>query len=60
MRPSVSDPSLRRYEQSKGLTAPLTAYRKYSLDYVPDEDRARVGVWAGEFQNPVEVRHPRR
>ena len=39
------------------------AYRKYSLDYVRDEDAARVakaGLWAGEFQNPAEVRQPRR
>ena len=40
------------------------AYRKYSMMYVPDEDQARsvkVGIWAGEFQNPAEYRHqPRR
>jgi endonuclease YncB( thermonuclease family) len=39
------------------------AYRKYSLDYVADEDVARAakaGIWAGEFQDPAEVRHPRR
>jgi hypothetical protein len=40
------------------------AYRKYSMMYVPDEDQARaakVGLWAGEFQNPAEYRHqPRR
>jgi hypothetical protein len=33
------------------------AYRKYSLDYVRDEDAARTakaGLWAGEFQNPAE------
>ena len=40
------------------------AYRKYSLAYVPAEDQARaakVGLWAGEFQNPAEYRHqPRR
>lgn len=31
------------------------AYRKYSLAYVGEEDRARVakrGLWAGEFDNP--------
>jgi endonuclease YncB( thermonuclease family) len=31
------------------------AFRRYSLDYVEDEDRARearVGLWAGEFQDP--------
>ena len=31
------------------------AFRKYSLDYVADEDAARaaeVGIWAGEFQDP--------
>ena len=40
------------------------AFRKYSLDYVADEDTARaakVGMWAGEFQDPSEFRHqPRR
>jgi endonuclease YncB( thermonuclease family) len=39
------------------------AYRKYSLDYVRDEEAAaaaRAGMWEGEFQNPAEVRHPRR
>jgi endonuclease YncB( thermonuclease family) len=40
------------------------AYRKYSMVYVSDEDQARaakVGLWAGEFQNPAEYRHqPRR
>jgi endonuclease YncB( thermonuclease family) len=40
------------------------AFRKYSLDYVADEDRARisrVGMWAGEFENPSDFRrHMRR
>jgi endonuclease YncB( thermonuclease family) len=40
------------------------ADRKYSLDYVDDEDRARVakvGMWAGEFEEPSKYRHqPRR
>lgn len=40
------------------------AFRKYSLDYVADEDHAReakLGIWAGEFQDPSEFRHqPRR
>lgn len=39
------------------------AYRKYSLDYVGDEDAARAakaGMWAGEFQNPADVRRPPR
>ena len=40
------------------------AFRRYSLDYVADEDRAReakVAIWAGEFQDPSEFRHqPRR
>ena len=38
------------------------AFRKYSLDYVADEDAARaakVGLWAGEFQDPSEFRHQR-
>jgi endonuclease YncB( thermonuclease family) len=35
------------------------AYRKYSLDYVPEEEAAaaaRQGMWAGEFQPPWEWR----
>jgi endonuclease YncB( thermonuclease family) len=35
------------------------AYRKYSLDYVADEDRARsqkVGIWAGTFIAPEQWR----
>jgi endonuclease YncB( thermonuclease family) len=35
------------------------AFRKYSLDYVADEDHARiakVGMWAGEFENPSDFR----
>jgi hypothetical protein len=39
------------------------AFRKYSLDYVADEDQARaakVGLWAGEFQDPSEYRHQHR
>jgi endonuclease YncB( thermonuclease family) len=35
------------------------AYRKYSLDYVTDEDRARiakVGVWSGTFEMPWDWR----
>lgn len=31
------------------------AYRKYSMDYVPDEDRARdqkLGIWGGTFVAP--------
>jgi hypothetical protein len=36
------------------------AYRHYSLAYVPDEDKARaakLGLWAGEFENPADFRH---
>jgi endonuclease YncB( thermonuclease family) len=40
------------------------AYRKYSMMYVADEEQARaakIGIWAGEFQNPADYRHqPRR
>jgi endonuclease YncB( thermonuclease family) len=35
------------------------AYRKYSMDYVADEERAksqRLGIWAGTFMNPEEWR----
>ncbi|HUG46225.1 MAG TPA: thermonuclease family protein, partial [Sphingomicrobium sp.] len=48
-----------------------TAYRHYSADYVPDEERARgarIGLWSGTFQAPDEyrraaekaARHPER
>lgn len=36
------------------------AFRKYSLDYVEEEYRAKVakvGIWAGEFQDPSDYRH---
>jgi endonuclease YncB( thermonuclease family) len=39
------------------------AFRKYSLDYVADEDRARiakVGMWAGDFENPFDFRRQMR
>jgi endonuclease YncB( thermonuclease family) len=39
------------------------AYRKYWLNYVRDEEAAqaaKAGIWAGEFEYPAEVRHPRR
>ena len=39
------------------------AYRKYGLDYVPDEDAARlarVGMWEGTFQDPSAFRHQAR
>ena len=39
------------------------AFRKYSLDYVADEDKAKaakVGIWAGEFQDPSVYRHQSR
>jgi endonuclease YncB( thermonuclease family) len=39
------------------------AYRKYSTDYVVDEESAksaRAGIWAGEFVNPAEFRKARR
>jgi endonuclease YncB( thermonuclease family) len=38
------------------------AYRRYSLDYMDEEARAkasRAGMWAGEFMNPWEWRHNR-
>lgn len=36
-----------------------TAFRKYSMDYVGSENRAKeagLGIWAGEFRAPAEVR----
>ena len=37
-----------------------TAYRRYSNDYVDEENDARAtrrGIWAGEFTNPEDYRH---
>jgi len=37
-----------------------TAYRRYSSDYVDEENEARNarrGIWAGEFTNPEDYRH---
>jgi endonuclease YncB( thermonuclease family) len=37
-----------------------TAYRRYSNDYVDEENEARSarrGIWAGEFTSPEEYRH---
>lgn len=37
-----------------------TAYRRYSSDYVDEENEARAarrGIWAGEFTNPEDYRH---
>jgi endonuclease YncB( thermonuclease family) len=39
------------------------AYRKYSMDYVADEERARdqrIGIWAGKFVAPEEWRKGKR
>jgi len=39
------------------------AFRKYSTEYVPTEDKARaarLGLWAGEFQNPWDWRKEKR
>jgi endonuclease YncB( thermonuclease family) len=40
-------------------TGYATAYRHYSMDYVPVEERAKanhLGVWSGTFENPREFR----
>jgi endonuclease YncB( thermonuclease family) len=37
-----------------------TAYRRYSNDYIDEENEARTarrGIWAGEFTNPEDYRH---
>jgi endonuclease YncB( thermonuclease family) len=37
-----------------------TAYRHYSADYVPAEERAKaakLGIWAGRFEMPSQYRH---
>ena len=39
------------------------AYRKYSADFVDDEavaEKARVGIWRGEFEKPWEWRRRKR
>ena len=39
------------------------AYRKYSADVVDDEavaEKARVGLWRGEFEKPWEWRRSKR
>lgn len=36
------------------------AYRRYSEEYVPEEDQARSqhrGIWAGTFKEPERLRH---
>ncbi len=38
------------------------AYRRYSVRYVPDEEKAGaagLGIWGGEFQAPWDYRHRR-
>lgn len=45
------------------LQGQAVAFRKYSLDYIADENRAReakAGLWAGEFQDPSDFRHQKR
>ena len=40
-----------------------TAYRRYTTDYVDEENDARAarrGIWAGEFTNPEDYRHDDR
>lgn len=40
-------------------TGYATAYRHYSMDYVPMEERAKanhLGIWSGTFENPREFR----
>lgn len=44
-------------------TGHATAYRHYSADYVPDEERAKaakLGVWAGMFQDPRAYRRDQK
>jgi endonuclease YncB( thermonuclease family) len=39
------------------------AYRRYSKDYVPQEDRAlraKTGVWSGTFEMPWDWRRAQR
>ncbi len=53
----VGDTDLNAWLASEGWAL---AYRKYSLDYVDEEDRARAsrrGLWRGEFIAPLDWRH---
>jgi endonuclease YncB( thermonuclease family) len=57
---TVADIDISRWMVQQGQAI---AFRRYSLDYVEDEDAARaakVGIWAGEFQDPSEFRHQSR
>ena len=39
------------------------AYRRYSVDYVADEDearRSRINIWSGDFDMPWDRRAQRR
>lgn len=50
------DVDLNRWMVANGWTV---AFRRYSLDYVADEDsahRARLGLWAGTFEMPWDWR----
>ncbi len=53
----VGDTDLNAWLTSEGWAL---AYRKYSLDYVDEEERARTsrkGLWRGEFITPWDWRH---
>lgn len=50
---------LNQWMVARGLAL---AYRRYSVRYVADEDKARaarLGIWGGEFQAPWDYRHRR-
>lgn len=56
----LADRDLNAWLVRRGLAV---AYRKYSKDYVPQEDRARqekIGLWSGTFDMPWEWRNARR
>jgi endonuclease YncB( thermonuclease family) len=57
---SVAGVDISRWMVTRGQAI---AFRKYSLDYVAEEDHARaakVGIWAGEFQDPSDFRRQSR
>jgi len=57
---SVGGVDLNRWMVARGLAV---AYVRYSTDYAADEARARqgrLGLWAGEFQNPSDYRAANR
>ena len=57
---SLSSGEINRWMVANGWAV---SYRRYSLDYVADEDKARtahLGIWAGPFEMPWDWRAAQR